>query len=115
MKLLLFLGFFLALTVADLAGSSIRPNYAGYRVLRMIHSVEVRSIIEDQSLSTWEASQNTGEIDVVVPPGMTAFDNLTNHVMHHDLGRSIATEAKFNEYGNTMPTLGDVHILTSSI
>jgi hypothetical protein len=115
MKLLLFLGICLDLTIADLAGSSIRPNYAGYRVLRMNHSAEVRSIIEDQSLATWEASKNTGEIDVVIPPGMTAFDDLTNHVMHHDLGRSIAQEAKFSEYGTTMPNIRDFNILTSSI
>lgn len=101
MKLLLSLGLFLGFTIADLAGSSIQPNYAGYRVLRMNYSAEVRSIIKDQSLATWEASEHTGEIDVVIPPGMTAFDDLTNHVMRHNLGRSIAREAKFNEYAGS--------------
>jgi hypothetical protein len=105
MKSLLFLGFYLGVATADVADSSIRPSYAGYRVLRMNHSAEVRGVIEDQSLATWEASEHTGEIDVVVPPGLTALDDLTNHVMHHDLGRSIAREANFNEYGTTIPAL----------
>lgn len=115
MKLLIFLGLCLGLAAAGEADLNFRPNYSGYRVLRMNHTADLRRIIEDQSLATWEASQYTGEIDVVVPPGLTVLDDLTNHVMHHDLGRSVEREANFDEYGTTIPSPRDTPLLTNPL
>ncbi|MCJ1365983.1 hypothetical protein MMC16_005108 [Acarospora aff. strigata] len=97
MRNFLLSSLLVALTSA--AAVSNRVSYDGYRVVRVKSSDEVKSIIADNSLATWiGAGRANGQVDVVVPPGVKAFDGLDAQVMHQDLGASIAKESDYEVY-----------------
>ena len=80
-----------------------KVSYDGYKVVRVKSSPEVESIIQDHSLATWNgAGRAYGQIDVVVPPGVQALDGMDSHVMHEDLGASIAVETDYQAYIRTL-------------
>ena len=99
MKFFLLPGLFLALANATAIPSSAKITYDGYRVLRVQSSPHVKELIQSLGLSTWKgAPKATGTVDVVVPPGVKDLDGFDAHVMHEDLGASIAQEAQFEPY-----------------
>ena len=99
MKSLLFSSLFLALVNATAIVSTSKISYDGYKVLRVQSSPHVKELIQSLGLSTWKgAPKDTGTVDVVVPPGVKDLDGFDAHVMHVDLGASIAQEAQFEPY-----------------
>ena len=59
-------------------------------------------MIQGLSLKTWNgAAKDDGEVDVVIPPSVHAFDGMDMEVMHENLGASIAEEAKYDAYAGT--------------
>lgn len=97
MKSLLISTFLVSLVSAIALEGQAR--YDGYKVVRVKSSAEVKKLIQELSLSTWNgAAKDDGFIDVVVPPGVQSFDTATTHVMHQDLGASIAAEAEYGVY-----------------
>ena len=104
MKILLFSNLFLSLVSAvAVPGATGKVNYDGYKVVRLQSSAQVKSMIQGLSLKTWNgAAKDDGEVDVVIPPGVKAFDGMDMQVMHEDLGASIAQEAKYDAYAGTL-------------
>ena len=99
MKCLLISGLLFALANATAIVSTSEVNYDGYKVLRVQSSPRVKELIQGLGLSTWKgAPKDTGTVDVVVPPGVKDLDEFDAHVMHADLGASIAQEAQFEPY-----------------
>lgn len=94
MKSPLALPFLLGL--ASAIAVSQKVSYADYRVVRVKNSAEVEQLIKQHSLATWE--KQNGNVDVVIPPGVTALDGLETLVMHDNLGESIAKEADYDTY-----------------
>ena len=92
MKLFLNSALFLALAAAS-AVPKQRVNYDGYKVLRVAYNDEVESLIQKNNIATW--IKESGNIDVVIPPGVTALDHLDAKVMHEDLGVAVAENLAF--------------------
>ena len=99
MKFLLLSSLFLALANATAIVSTGKISYDGYKVLRVQSSPQVKEVIQSLGLATWKgAPKDTGTVDVVVPPGVKDLNQFDAHVMHADLGASIAQEAQFEPY-----------------
>ena len=73
-----------------------KVSYTDHKVVRVKDTAEVQQWIQQYSLATW-VKQN-GNVDVVVPPGVTALDGFDALVMHENLGESIAQEANYDVY-----------------
>ncbi len=100
MKNILLSSLLIALVSAAAVPGKV--DYDGYRVVRVKSSDKVKSIIAEKSLETWVgAGKANGQVDVVVPPGVEAFDGTDAQVMHQDLGASIARESNFEVYART--------------
>ena len=94
MKSLLATSFLLGLAAAVAVPS--KAVYDGAKVIRVKDSAEVKNLIKTNSLSTW--IEANGNVDVVVPPGVDAFDGLESLTMHEDLGASITKESEYDVY-----------------
>ena len=94
MKSILAVSFLLGLVSA--AAVPQKVSYTDYKVIRVKTSDEVENLIQQHSLATWE--KQNGNVDVVVPPGVTAFDGLDTITMHENLGESMANEANYDVY-----------------
>lgn len=84
-----------------------KADYNGYKVVRLEvgeHLPKVQSLIKKLSLSTWNGGpKEHSTVDVVVPAGVTTeFEgqvaDLSPHVMHANLGASIARETTYPIY-----------------
>lgn len=116
MEILLFLIYLLTLVrAADIGG---KVSYNGYKVIRLEvgdHLPEVNSIIQNLKLSTWNgAAKAYSDVDVVVPQqSLEAFQeasaHIKTHIMHQDLGASIAEEAKYNNYIGMKNDIGSLY------
>ena len=73
-----------------------RVSYQGYQVIRVASTDYAKDLIHPHALSTW--ADMSGVIDVVVPPGFKAFEELEPCILHTDLGRSVAEESQYEPY-----------------
>ena len=89
-----------------------KADYDGYKVVRLEvgeHLPKVQSLIKKLSLSTWNGGpKEDSTVDVVVPAGVADdFDievaDLSPHVMHANLGASIAQENAYPVYRSKLP------------
>ena len=94
MRSILALPFLLSAASAIAVPSKV--SYAAHKVVRVKNSPEVEQLIKQNSLATWV--KQAGNVDVVIPPGVTALDGLETLVMHEDLGKSIAEEGNYDVY-----------------
>ena len=94
MRSILASSFLLATTLAIAVPSKV--NYADHKVVRVKDDDQAEQLIQQYSLATWV--KGNGNVDVVVPPGVTALDGLDSLVMHDNLGKSIAKEANYDAY-----------------
>ena len=94
MRATVALPFLLSLAAAVAVPQKV--SYADYKVVRVENSPEAQQLIKQYSLATW-IKQN-GNVDVVIPPEVTALDGLGGLVMHENLGESIAQEANYDPY-----------------
>ncbi|KAL8756833.1 MAG: hypothetical protein Q9184_004373 [Pyrenodesmia sp. 2 TL-2023] len=86
-----------------------KANYDGYKVVRLEvgdNLSQVKNLIQELSLSTWNGSPKANsEVDVVVPADQVAsFDSSTadmdSSIMHQNLGASIAKETDYPPYAS---------------
>lgn len=107
MKLLLLAPLILCLVTAVVVPR--KANYDGYKVVRLQvgdNLLQVKNLIQELSLSTWNGSPKANsEVDLVVPADQVAdFDtstaNLDSSVMHQNLGASIAKETDYPLYAS---------------
>ena len=87
---------FFLLGLASAIAVPQKVSYDDHKVIRVKDTAEVQQLIKQHSLATW-VKQN-GNIDVVVPPGVTALDGIETVVMHENLGESIAQEGNYDVY-----------------
>ncbi|KAI4169182.1 MAG: hypothetical protein LQ346_008990 [Caloplaca aetnensis] len=115
MKLLLLAPLILCLVTAVVVPR--KANYDGYKVVRLQvgdNLLQVKNLIQELSLSTWNGSPKANsEVDLVVPADQVAdFDtstaNLDSSVMHQNLGASIAKETDYPLYANHQAFLNDL-------
>lgn len=100
----IFLLILYLLTLVSAANTGGKVSYDGHRVFRIEiddNLPRVNGLLRSLLLSTWNRATNT--VDVVVPPGKSKIfqektANITTHVMHEDLGASIAEEARYKNY-----------------
>ncbi|MCJ1240681.1 hypothetical protein MMC14_008685 [Varicellaria rhodocarpa] len=97
MKAFLVSSLFISLACAIAVPGKV--SYDGYKVVRLHSSAQIKSMIQGLALKTWNgAAKDDGEVDVVIPPSVHAFDGMDMEVMHENLGASIAEEAKYDAY-----------------
>ena len=100
MKAFLVSSLFISLACAIAVPGKV--SYDGYKVVRLHSSAQIKSMIQGLALKTWNgAAKDDGEVDVVIPPSVHAFDGMDMEVMHENLGASIAEEAKYDAYAGT--------------
>ena len=109
MKILLFAPAIFAL--ASAVAVSRKVDYSGYKVVRLDIGEKlskVESLIDSLGLSTWNGGpKENSKVDIVVPASKVAdFDadtkDFDSHVMHEDLGASIAQEADYPVYAGRL-------------
>lgn len=97
---LLLAAYIAALVTAVVAAGAGPKSYDGYKVVRVSTNPRsdqvVRQKLEGLGLEPWKPEYVGGTIDVAVPPEkLASFQalDLDHHVLHADLGKSIAAES----------------------
>lgn len=101
-----------SLGLASAATVTKKVSYDDWKVYRVTvgaNAAKLTKVMNKLQLETWKGKVATSDVvDVVVPPSQVAdFEASTGeidtHIMHENLGLSIADEETFSIYAGTLP------------